>query len=114
MSKEKSVPKYDPQKLSDPEEVLVLRQHRAKPHQSDVCKLFFPGEKYIQRGMDKAQVLMTGMCTLDLNAKVPENTKRKAPLPGEEKHLNTPDQLLSKKIDKLIDTINDLVLNKKK
>ena len=46
--------------------LLVLKQHRAKPYHEDVCRLFMPGEKYMQNSMDKLQVILTGMCTLDL------------------------------------------------
>ena len=99
--------------VKEVETLLVLKQHRASPFGETTAKLFFPGDKYKQNGLDKLQVLGTGYCTRNLDTKVPENTKRKAPKPGEEKFAN-PMDALSTKIDKLVDVVEKLIGDKKK
>jgi len=94
------------------ETLLVLKQHRAKPFGSSEARLFIPGEQYKQSGLDKLQVLGTGYVTRNLKADVPVNPKRVAPKKGEEKYAN-PVDVLSAKIDKLVDSIGDLIKNKK-
>lgn len=81
-------PVFDRTLLNEPEKLLVLVQHRARPHGSKDARRFLPGETYVQSGLDKAQVIMTGYATLDLDAKVPENRKRKAPTAEEAKIKN--------------------------
>lgn len=66
-------------KTNEVEEVLVLKQHRAKPSGAAAAKIFYPGDKYKISGLDKLEVL-SGLCTRDLKAEVPENPKRKAPV----------------------------------
>lgn len=85
---ENKKPVFDRTKLNEPEKLLVLRQHRARPHGSKEARRFLPGETYVQTGLDKWQVIGTGYATLDLDAKVPENKKRKAPSPEEAKIKN--------------------------
>lgn len=67
---------FDRSKLNEIEEVLVLRQHRAKAHGEQLMKRFSPGEKYKTSGLNKAEGIMYGYTTLDLNAKIPESKKR--------------------------------------
>lgn len=76
MNEEKKVPK-----IQEVELLLVLKQHRAKPHSKLVAKRFLPGDKYDQNGLDKLEVLAGAnpYCTRDLKAKVPTNGKRTAP-----------------------------------
>lgn len=100
-------------KVDKVETLLVLAQHRAKAFGEQTSKRYLPGDKYKQSGLDKLEVLGTGRCTRDLDAKVPSNPKRKKPEKGKESYLN-PVEVLSAKIDKLVDVIAQLVTDKKK
>lgn len=63
------------------EELLVLRQHRARPAGKLLAKRFMPGDEYEQVGLDKLEVLAGNepYCTRDLKAAVPKSLKRTAP-----------------------------------
>lgn len=67
---------FDRSKLNEVEEVLVLRQHNARPEFEKFVRRFFPGEKYKISGLAKAEGIMYGYTTTDLNAKIPESRKR--------------------------------------
>lgn len=67
---------FDKSKINDVEEVLVLRQHSSKPHHEETFKRFMPGEKYKVAGLQKAEAIMSGLVSLDLNAKLPVTKKR--------------------------------------
>ena len=67
---------FDKSKLNEVEEVLCLRQHNAKPHHEDKVRRFLPGEKYKVAGLEKAEGIMYGFTTLDLNAEIPVSKKR--------------------------------------
>jgi len=92
-------------KVGEVETLLVLQQHRAKPHGSTEMKKFKPGDKYKQAGIDKLEVLGSGKCTRDLDAKV-QNKRRKAPEKGEESFASPVDKLAAK-IDQLIDLMTE-------
>jgi len=94
-------------RVDEVEEVLVLKQHRAKPSGALIAKIFYPGEKYKISGLDKLEVL-AGNCTRDLKAVVPDNAKRKAPKTGDEKFVD-PVTKLSAKLDKLLDLVEKLL-----
>lgn len=67
---------FDRSKLNEIEEVLVLRQHRGLAHGELIPKRYSPGEKYKVSGLNKAEGIMYGYTTLDLNAKIPVSKKR--------------------------------------
>jgi len=67
---------YDKSKLNEIEEVLTLRQHKAIPYSEKVARRFIPGDKYKVEGLRKAEGIMYGFTTLDLNAKIPVSKKR--------------------------------------
>lgn len=96
--------KVDYSKLKDVETLLVLKQHRAKAVNERQAKAYFPGDKYLQEGLDKAEVIARDLATTNLKAEVPANPKRKKTTAGREM-FRDPVQVLSEKIDKLIDVI---------
>ena len=100
-------------KANEVETLLVLKQHRARPFGKKEAERFLPGDKYQQSGLDKLQVLGTGYCTRDLKAEVPENPKRKAPKPGQEKY-NDPYKVLLEQNQKMLEILTQLVADKKK
>lgn len=104
--------KVDYANLQKPEKLLVLKQHRAKPVNELVARVFKPGDTYMQTGLEKAEVIARDLATTDLKADVPKNTKRTVPKPGTEM-FRDPVQVLSEKIDKLIDLITEQQKNKK-
>lgn len=97
-------------RVDEVEEVLVLKQHRAKPVGALVAKTFYPGEKYKISGLDKLEVLANS-CTRDLKAVVPVNPKRKEPEAGTEINADPVSQL-AKKLDALIDLLKPILQKK--
>lgn len=103
-------------KADEVEELLVLKQGRLRAVGERDLKKYLPGAKIKMVGLDKLDALGQGKVTRNLKADVPENTKRKAPKPGEEKFTD-PVTKLSEKIDQLIESNQQLiaaVLEKKK
>lgn len=93
------------------EPLLVLKQHRAKPHGKDKARRFLPGDKYEQGGMDKLEVLARKLCTRDLKAKVPDSLKRTAP--KNPQAIKDPMGVLIETVTALTDAVSSLVPAKK-
>lgn len=97
--------------IEEVEELLVLVQHQAKPHGATKMKRFFPSDKYKQNGIDKLEVLGSKKCTRDLKAKVPENSKRKAP--KNPTTVTDPIAALTEQVTRLVEAVEILVSAKR-
>jgi len=68
--------KFDKSRLNTIEEVLVLYPHYAKADGEKFIKKYKPGETYRVGGLQKAEIILTGWATLDLQAELPKLNKR--------------------------------------
>lgn len=107
---------FDKSKMNEVETVIALKQFRCKPEREKISRRIMPGEKFEVSGITKAEVILNGLATLDLNAVIPKSTKRVAPKPGEEKYLNPEGfyqiRQLEKKVNELTAMIEVLVKKK--
>lgn len=101
----------DRSKISQPEKLLVLKPHRAKPVGALAAKKFKPGETYEQSGIEKVEVVIRGLATRDLKAEVPENEKRIAPVKGKER-FKPAYELLAEQNAQIISLLTELLKKK--
>lgn len=108
---------FDKSRINEVESLLVLRQHHAKPWGETKTRRAMPGEIYKQAGIEKAELILHGQCSLDLNAKIPKSNKRVAPKPGEEKYITPAGfyelRQLQKKVTELTTQLETLIKQKK-
>jgi len=72
---------YDKSKAAKIEELITLKQHRAKPVGEFVSKRFLPGDSYKQSGIEKIEVLARGLAAVkaDFKGTIEKGKDRVAP-----------------------------------